>query len=199
MTSSTVYILGLAKSFSSYTLHITSFSTDTGEAIYSGHIPSSITTGLSEAFILKDLKRPETAPQVVWFEQGKIKSLELTPELKAKPAAVKGAVYKKIKDVGLSEHGQFVAIAEDGSGRVIKLTPEGLKVIWEYTDSVRHFLTAGCRSPRVHRVLLVHVSLPHRLHLLWGPRCRWEPLHCARVLDPYAEGEFSAAFRGRRY
>ena len=146
-----MYLLGLAKSLSSYTLHITSLSTDTGEAIHSGHIPSSITTGLSEAFILSDLKAPQTAPQVIWLEQGKIKALELTPELKAKPAAVKGAVYKKIADVGLSEHGQFVAIAEDGSGRVIKLTPEGLKAIWEYTDSVRRLLAGGRRWPCAHR------------------------------------------------
>ena len=136
-TPSTVYLLGLSKSLSSYTLHITSLSTDTGEAIHSGHIPSSISTSLLEAFILSDPKVPQTSPQVVWFEQGKIKSLELTPELKAKPAAVQGAVYKKIQDVSLSEHGHFVAIAEDGSGRVIKLTPDGLKVIWDYSDSVR--------------------------------------------------------------
>ena len=132
-----MYLLGLSKSFASYTLYITSLSPDSGEVIHSGNVPSSIKTGLSQAFVLNDVRAPDTTPRVVWFEDGRIKSVELTPELNAKPAVVKGAVYKTIEDVGLSEYGQFVAIAEDGAGRVIKLTPEGLKVIWEYSDSVR--------------------------------------------------------------
>ncbi|RPD68393.1 DUF1620-domain-containing protein [Lentinus tigrinus ALCF2SS1-7] len=132
---STVYLLGLTKSFASYTLHITSLSPETGELINSGDIPSRITSGLSELLVLSDVKQPETNPQIVWLEEGAIKAFPLTPGLKSKSSVVKGAVYKNIEDVGLSEYGQFVAIKDDGSGRVIKLTPEGLKVIWEFSDS----------------------------------------------------------------
>ena len=139
VTASTVYLLGLTKSFASYTLHITSLSPETGELVNSGDLPSSITSGLSEVLILSDVNHPETNPQIVWFEAGAIKAFPLTPGLKSKSSVVKGAVYKTIEDVGLAEYGQFVAIKDDGSGRVIKLTPEGLKVIWEFSDSVGRY------------------------------------------------------------
>nr|VWO96186.1 Non-canonical non-ribosomal peptide synthetase FUB8 (EC (Fusaric acid biosynthesis protein 8) [Ganoderma boninense] len=181
-TPSTVYLLGLTKSLSSYTLHITSLSTETGEVVHSGHIPSSISTGLSEAFILSDLKAPQTAPHVVWFEQGKIKALELTPELKAKSAAVKGAVYKKITDVGLSEHGQFVAIAEDGSGRVMKLTPEGLKAIWEYSDSS----TSPSRTDSIYSGGLDVDGNPYIARVFWTHTMKTMSAH---VLAPHLADE----------
>ncbi len=93
----------------------------------------------------------------MWLEEGAIKSFRLTPDLKSKFSVVKGAVYKTIEDVGLSEHGQFVATTDDGSGRVVKLTPEGLKVIWEFSDSV------GPRSSRLSIARSDHVC--YRLHL----------------------------------
>lgn len=65
-----------------------------------------------------------------------IKSFPLTPDLKTKLTVLKGTIYQKLEDVGLSQYGQFVAITDDGSGRVIKLSSEGLKVTWEYSDSV---------------------------------------------------------------
>ena len=135
-TPATVYLLGLAKSLASYTLHVTSLDAASGELIRSGDYPSSITTGLSQVFFLADVRTPETQPRVVWLEDGAIKSFPLVPDLKTKLSTVKGAVYKNIQDVGLSEHGQFVALTDDGSARVLKLTPEGLTVIWEFSDSV---------------------------------------------------------------
>ncbi|KAI0772317.1 DUF1620-domain-containing protein [Trametes elegans] len=133
-TPSTVYLIGLSKSFASYTLHITSISAATGELIESGGIPSSITTALSDVIVLRDAKVTEVNPHIVWLEDGVIKYFPITPSLKGKAAALKGAV-KSIEDVGVSEFGQFVAVQSDGSGRVIRLGSEGLKVIWEYSDS----------------------------------------------------------------
>ncbi|KAI0651032.1 DUF1620-domain-containing protein [Trametes meyenii] len=134
-TPSTVYLLGLSKSFASYTLHVTSLSATTGELVADGNIPSSILTGLSDVAVLRDLKLPELEPHLVWLEDKAIKSFSLTPRLEAKPAILKGAAYKTIEDVGVSEYGQIVATKEDGSARVISLSSEGLKVIWEYADS----------------------------------------------------------------
>ena len=136
-TPTTLYLVGLTKSLASYTLHVTSLSSASGELIESGDYPSSITTGLSQVFVLSDNKAPDTPARVAWLEGGAIKSFPLVPDLKSKLSLVKGAVYKNIQDVGLSEYGQFVATTENGSGRVVKLTPDGLKVVWEFSDSVR--------------------------------------------------------------
>jgi hypothetical protein len=51
---------------------------------------------------------------------------------------VKGSAYGKIIDIGLQSKGHFVALKTDDTGRVLKLDAgkEGLKVIWEFADSV---------------------------------------------------------------
>lgn len=130
-------MVGLAKSFASYTVHVTALSTATGELITSANIPSSITNGLTDFFVISDRRHPQVQPRVVWLEAGSIRSFPLTPELKEKPMMIKGAEYKSIHDVGLYEHGLFVALKEDGTGRVVRLGEDGLKAIWEFQESVR--------------------------------------------------------------
>ncbi|KAI9058646.1 DUF1620-domain-containing protein [Trametes sanguinea] len=135
-TPSAVYLLGLTKSFASYTLHVTSILPATGEVVANGNVPSSISSGFADVVVLRDLREPELEPRLVWLEDKSIRSYPLSPNLKAKPTVIKGAVYKSVQDVGISDYGQLVAVQEDGSGRVIRLSSEGLKVIWEYADSV---------------------------------------------------------------
>lgn len=136
-TPTTTYVIGLSKSFASYTLHVTSLSTSSGEELASANIPSSITDGPSS---LLSLSPTASAPQIVWLESGSIKSVALTEKLDSKPTAVKGASYEQVLDVGLSEQGYFVALkAGDGTARIVKSAngeKEGLKVIWEFSDSV---------------------------------------------------------------
>lgn len=151
-TPDAVYVVGLAKSLSSYTIHLTSLSPSTGSLIESIDIPSSIENGPSEIFILSpapsksapektQADQHQKAPHLVWLSQGLINSVALSPTLSEKPTKIKGSVYKGIVNVGLGEHGHFVGIKEDGSGRVVKLTSKGaLKVIWEFNDSVSTFL-----------------------------------------------------------
>lgn len=64
---------------------------------------------------------------------------------------VKGAAYARIVDIGLEEHGLFVGIKDDGTGRVVRVDDNntGLKVIWEYADSVSIALSAMEVSYRV--------------------------------------------------
>ncbi|THH17682.1 hypothetical protein EW146_g3182 [Bondarzewia mesenterica] len=133
-THSTIYLIGVAKSFASYTLTVTTISPLTGEVLATADIPSSISDGPFGLISLQDV-----LPRVVWLEAGSIRSVQLTPELKEKPASVKGAAYDRIIDVGLGGRGHFVALKSDGSGRVLKLDTErgGLKVIWEFSDSAR--------------------------------------------------------------
>ncbi|KAH9929331.1 uncharacterized protein B0H18DRAFT_996604 [Fomitopsis serialis] len=134
-TPSTVYLIGLAKSFASYTIHVTALSTATGELLTTGHIPSSISDGLTDFFELRDVKDAQVPLRIVWIEGGSVRYFGLTPELKEKPMGLKGAVYKNILDVGLSEYGQFVALKEDGTALVLRSVPEGFRQIWEFAES----------------------------------------------------------------
>ncbi|KAI0369552.1 DUF1620-domain-containing protein [Pilatotrama ljubarskyi] len=163
-THSTVYILGLSKSFASYTLHVTSLSPTTGETIASSNIPSSITAGFSEVLVLRDLRASDVEPQLVWLEDKAVKSFPLTPSLKAKTAVMKGATYRTIEDVGVSDYGQFVAIQDDGSARVIRLSSEGLKVIWEYADSA----TSPQRSDSIYAGGLDVDGYPYIARVFWS-------------------------------
>ena len=134
-TPTAVYLVGLAKSFASYTLHITALSPTDGAVLATADVPSSIDHGPSSFFVISKGDHH----RVVWLEAGQVKSVGLTPELKDKPAHVKGAVYHDIINVGLGDYGMFVALKEDGSGRLMRLNDEGagLKVVWEFADSVR--------------------------------------------------------------
>ncbi|TFY63636.1 hypothetical protein EVJ58_g3135 [Rhodofomes roseus] len=134
-TPTTVYLIGLAKSFASYTIHVTALSTTTGELLTSGHIPSSISDGLTDFFELRDVKDASVPPRIVWIEGGSVRYFTLTPELKEKPMGFKGAMYKNILDIGLSEYGQFIALREDGTARVLRSVPEGFRQIWEFAES----------------------------------------------------------------
>jgi ER membrane protein complex subunit 1 len=83
----------------------------------------------------------DTATRVVWLEAGTIRSVSLVPSLTEKPTSVKGS-YSKIIDIGLQDKGHFIALNTDGLGRVLSLdtSKAGLKVIWEFEDSVSIYL-----------------------------------------------------------
>ena len=78
-------------------------------------------------------------PRVVWLEAGAIRSVSLVPYLTEKSTSVKGS-YSKIIDVGLQDKGHFIALGTDDTGRVLGLDKAGLKVIWEFEDSVSVYL-----------------------------------------------------------
>lgn len=118
---------------------MTSLSISSGEELASANYPSSITDGPSSLLSLSPATTT-SAPQIVWLESGSIKSVALTEKLDSKPTAVKGASYEQVLDVGLADQGYFVALkAGDGTARVVKSAEgekEGLKVVWEFADSV---------------------------------------------------------------
>lgn len=134
VTDSTIYAIGLAKSFASYTLHVTTLSAEAGELLTTRNIPSSIQDGSDDFFALF----PPTAedPCLVWIEKGAVKSVALTPKLANKPQSVKGSKNAKIVDVGLSEYGLFVVKKEDGSASVLRLDRSTIESIWDFADSV---------------------------------------------------------------
>lgn len=137
---STIYAVGLAKSYASYTLHVTALSAETGELLTTRNIPSSIENGPDDFFTLS----PSTSedPRLIWIEKGVVKSMALTPGLGGKPQSLKGSSNAKIVDVGLSEYGLFVVRKEDGSASVFKLNQNVIESIWDFADSVsRHIDT----------------------------------------------------------
>jgi len=134
VTDSTIYAIGLAKSYASYTLHVTALSSETGELLTTRNIPSSIENGSDDFFSLS----PSTSedPRLVWIEKGIVKSMALTPKLTNKPQSLRGSTNARIVDVGLSEYGLFVVRKEDGSASVFKLNQNAIDSIWDFADSV---------------------------------------------------------------
>lgn len=140
-TPSAVYVVGLEKSFASFTLHVTSLSSSTGESVASATFPSSITEGPSGILALSS-DSTTLNPRIVWLETGVIRSVSLVPYLTEKPTSVQGSAYTKIVDIGLQSKGHFVALKTDSTGQVLMLDTDkaGLKVIWEFADSVCAYL-----------------------------------------------------------
>ena len=115
---------------------MTSLLSSTGELVASVDFPSSIAEGPSGMLTLFS-ETPTLAPRVVWLETGAIRSVSLIPSLTEKPTSVKGP-YSKIIDIGLQDKGHFIALNTNDAGRVLSLDTNkaGLKVIWEFEDSV---------------------------------------------------------------
>lgn len=135
-TPDAIYLVGLSKNIASYSLHITVISPSTGELIGTGAVPSTILNGLTDFLVLSE--SASSSARVVWLEEGTLKSVNLTPELKEKPVSVKSASFKALRDVGLREQGHFVALKDDGTARVMKLSDDGknIKGISEFAESV---------------------------------------------------------------
>ncbi|KAI0052505.1 DUF1620-domain-containing protein [Auriscalpium vulgare] len=138
-TETAVYVLGLTKSFASYTIHVTAVSPTTGEVLSNADIPSTILKGPSELITLTSQTDKNLYPHVVWVEAGSIRSVALVPKLNNKPTSIKGSTYDKIIDIGMHAEGYFVALQPDGSSRVIRLDAEtsGLKIVWDFADSAK--------------------------------------------------------------
>lgn len=147
-TPDAVYVVGISKSFASYTLHITAFHPTTGVVLSTKAIPSSIMRPLNEVLVLSVSTaqnrqgQPHVQdPRVVWLEQKQLKSVPLTSTLDGKPTSLKGASFERILDAGLCDHGHFVAIAADGTGQVIRIGGNGVEDVFKFEIAVSfHFL-----------------------------------------------------------
>jgi len=135
-TPDAIYAIGVAKSFASYMLHVTTLSPSTGEAINSAKLASSIVDPLSQFISLT--RTGSSQPMMLWLEQGALRYIDLTPTLNQKAKALKGTGYAKILDVGLDNQGHVVIVRDDGSSLILRFDAEiGLaKSIWEFQDSV---------------------------------------------------------------
>ncbi|KAF8809912.1 DUF1620-domain-containing protein [Phlegmacium glaucopus] len=136
LTVDALYVVGVAKSFASYTLHVSSLSPSTGQVTLSANLASSIVDPLAHLAVLT---QPNTTqPQILWIEQETLRHVGLTPTLNEKAKLLKGTEYARILDVGLNDQGHAVISRKDGSTFVLKLDGEvnSAKSVWEFVDSV---------------------------------------------------------------
>lgn len=144
VTDSTIYAVGLAKSFASHTLHVTALSAATGELLTTQHIHSNIENGPNDFFTLSPSNSED--PRLIWIEKGVVRSVALTPKLANKPQSLRGSSNTQILDVGLSEHGIFIVRKEDGSATVFKLNQNTLEPVWDFADSVSWHVVVPSRD-----------------------------------------------------
>ena len=139
LNSDTLYVIGMAKSFASYTLHVSTLSPSTGQVIISANILSNIVDPLAHFAVLT---RPNTTqPQALWIEQETLRFVGLTPTLKEKGKQLKGTGYTRIRDIGLNDQGHAVVSRKEGSSFVLKFDEvNSAKSAWEFVDSVRFFI-----------------------------------------------------------
>lgn len=134
LTPSALYLVGVAKSIESYTLHITTLVPTTGELITSANIPSSISDAVQSFFVLSNGISENN--QIAWLEKGSLKHVALVPKLNAKPTAIKNAEFEGLVDIGLTDNGHIIALKKDGVARVLKLVEHGVKSVYEFKDEV---------------------------------------------------------------
>jgi len=162
----TVYVVGLAKSYASYTLHVTTLSATTGEVIASVNIPANIKDGQSKFVAFSSSPGPTTTACVAWLEDSVLKAALLTPDLKGQVLGLPGVKYDSISDFGLSTNGQFLAITTGGAAHVMHLdaSTSSLRPIWEFADIVCFTIsyidpsfTEGYFRP-LHKLVQIRIS-----------------------------------------
>jgi hypothetical protein len=141
VTPDAIYVIGISKSFASFTLHATSLHPSTGAVLSTRPIPSSIREPLNEFLALPSSalnNRKTQQPHIVWLEQNSLKFISLTPKLDNNAKSMKGA-YSKIIDANSGDHGHFVAIETDGTSKVMNVG-DGLMDVLAFEGSVSSYL-----------------------------------------------------------
>lgn len=138
-TEKAVYVIGLVKSFASYTLSVTALDAATGIEISTTLIPSSIDDIERDLLTLARPNLPH--PQVVWRQGSSLRSIALSAtsedQQSQKPLITPG--YSKLLDVQLDSSGYFVALRSNGSASVFRQGQGSVGVdnVWDFMDLVR--------------------------------------------------------------
>ncbi|KAF9450978.1 DUF1620-domain-containing protein [Macrolepiota fuliginosa MF-IS2] len=162
LTPSALYLVGIAQSAETYTLHVTSLVPGTGELITSANIPSIVKDPLADFLVISDGISENN--QLVWLEQGSLKHVALVPQLNAKPASVKNAAFEQLIDIGLNDHGHILAVKQDGVARVVKLMDNGIKSVFEFKDSE----TSGDRPQALCAANVDETGRVHIARVYWA-------------------------------
>ncbi|KAF9516661.1 hypothetical protein BS47DRAFT_1340546 [Hydnum rufescens UP504] len=126
-----IHVIAFAKSFASYTLHVTTIDPLNGKEINTYHIPSSIQNGISHIVIIDRIDNP----YIAWAEKGSIKSYDFVT---GHITSAKEKNYAEIIDIGLGQQGLFVGIQDNGAAHIFSVgrgQSQGPIKIWEFADS----------------------------------------------------------------
>ncbi len=127
-TSYAVYVVGVAKSTASYTIHITALSSSTGQVLNDVNVPSNIADPVSDLTLLSLHVPHDYRPRIAWLEDGHVKSKALTPDLKNAVGKVKTVQFEKLLDVGLNDYGHFIGLKKGEPARVLKMEEDGTSI-----------------------------------------------------------------------
>ncbi|KDN38529.1 hypothetical protein RSAG8_09418, partial [Rhizoctonia solani AG-8 WAC10335] len=134
LSSSSIHAVGLSKA-DTYALTVATLDRKTGALLSQFQVPSHITRGMRDVFVLKT--RDTKAPAVVWFEKqtGTLYSVVLDGQALSPTQASTKIKFAKVHDVQLEEHGLFVAETKDELPYVFGMHSTGLKQEWDFDDS----------------------------------------------------------------
>lgn len=154
-TASTVYTVGVVEASGSYSLHAESLDSSSGSSITTFTIPSHVADTSKNVILLSSGSR--APPTLVWVEKDSLKAKLLHTD------AAKGPVitldgFVALVDVQLSTDGYLVALRANHTASIFKAdgTSKGVRLLWEFSDSVRWHLVFGIiysyyrRLPRNH-------------------------------------------------
>ncbi|KAH7107261.1 hypothetical protein BKA62DRAFT_682862 [Auriculariales sp. MPI-PUGE-AT-0066] len=133
-----VYVLGLVKSFRSYTLRVTALEVTKGTVFATQDFHSDIVEA-NDAFV-SILARSAAFPTIIWVDNGQAMSLALNEALDNKPVKVNDGKFERVLDVGLEHSGLLVGIREDGSAHALSYEDKSSTVI------VKHAFPVSKRS-----------------------------------------------------
>lgn len=145
-SSTALYVIGLTKSFRSYTLTVVSLNPENGEVIETANVPSDL-PDLDSYRVLLGTNRGPTS--LVWLEGESIKTVTLTADLSQikKTTSTKYGPYDRVLDLGVEEFGYLAAIKKDGEAVVYKIDRDGLGInkIISFDSSVSEQYRASSR------------------------------------------------------
>ena len=124
-SSTALYVIGVTKSFRSYTLTVVSLNPGNGEVIETVNIPSDLADLDNYRVLLGPGRGPTT---LVWLEGESVKTVTLTADLSQikKATSTKYGPYDRVLDLGVEELGYLAAIKKNGEADIYRIDRDGL-------------------------------------------------------------------------
>jgi len=124
-SSTALYVIGLTKSFRSYTLTVVSLNPENGEVIETVNVPSDLAS-LDNYHVLLGVNRGPTT--LVWLEGESVKTVTLTADLSQikKATSTKYGPYNRVLDLGVEELGYLAVVKKNGEADIYRIDRDGL-------------------------------------------------------------------------